>query len=224
MPTAVATMEVKLKVVGGKNAGVEIAVTAPQFLIGRADECQLRPKSDYVSRRHAMIVVDGGKVTIADLGSRTGTFLNGKVLAKESPAEIKHDDLLKIGPLEFNVVIKHGLDRQKRPKVSNLDEAAARTAQSTKRMDDSDVDQWLQADPAEDMSLGETMEGPASLGTTILSAAELIGQTLSDIPPPTEEQPDTAGESKLPPPPKAPSADRPDQAASDMLKNYLRRR
>lgn len=221
MPTAVAAMEVKLKVVGGKNAGVEIAVVAPQFLIGRAEECQLRPKSDYVSRRHAMIVVDDGKATIADLGSRTGTFLNGKSLTKETPAEIKQDDMLKIGPLEFSVVIKHGLNRQKHPKVNSPEEAAARIAQKAKTYDD-DVDKWLQP-TEEETRLGATIEEP-SVGTTILSAADLIGQTLSDIPPPSDEPSETADGSKLPPPPKPASAERPDQAASDMLKNYLRRR
>lgn len=211
MRTSVAAMDVKLKVIGGKSNGVEIAAVAPQFLIGRADECQLRPKSDFVSRRHAMIAIDGAKATIVDLGSRTGTFLNGKVLAAQTPAEIKHDDIVKIGPLEFSVVIKHGLDRQKHAKVKSLEEAATRTAQR-KNVDDADVDQWLQADPnVDDGLLDETLSGNSPTGT-IMSAADLLGQTPPETP--------TTDDAK-----KSPAAEgRPDQAASDMLKNYLRRR
>jgi len=36
-------MEVKLVVSAGKHAGTQIPVAGPLFLIGRAEECQLRP-------------------------------------------------------------------------------------------------------------------------------------------------------------------------------------
>jgi pSer/pThr/pTyr-binding forkhead associated (FHA) protein len=207
MATAIAGMELKLKVIGGKNNGVEIAVAGPQFLVGRADECQLRPKSDFVSRRHALITVEDGRSTIADQGSRTGTYVNGKLLAPQTPAELKQDDVVKIGPLEFSVVIKHGLNRQKQSKVTSLEEAAARTAQQ-KKVDDDDVSQWLQPTEQE-LSLNETIEGPAS---GLISAAELLGQTVTDEPTPEDDKKKAVGDG------------RPDQAASDMLKNYLRRR
>jgi predicted component of type VI protein secretion system len=206
---AVATMELKLKVLGGKNAGVEIAVAGPQFLIGRADECQLRPKSDFVSRRHAAIIINDAKATIRDLGSRTGTFVNGAQLAVNKPVEIANGDTVKVGPLEFTIVVKHGLDRQKKPKVESIQDAAARTAQGG---EDVDVTQWLQP-TEEETSLNETLEGPY-MGSTLLSAADLIGQRLTDAPAPTAEE--TAK--------REISESRPDQAASDMLKNYLRRR
>ena len=38
-------MEVKLVVANGKNVGQEIPVPGPKFLIGRADDCQLRPEA-----------------------------------------------------------------------------------------------------------------------------------------------------------------------------------
>lgn len=50
-------MEAILIVASGKNAGRKIAVRGPKFFIGRAEDCQLRPTSDLVSRHHCVIMV-----------------------------------------------------------------------------------------------------------------------------------------------------------------------
>ena len=71
-------MDVKLVVLGGKHPGQEIAVQGPEFLVGRAPECKLRPNSDMVSRRHCMISIAEGRATIRDLGSRNGTIVNDR--------------------------------------------------------------------------------------------------------------------------------------------------
>jgi DNA-binding winged helix-turn-helix (wHTH) protein len=44
-------------------------------VVGRGDECHVRVRSAKVSRRHARIVVAGGRATIEDLGSKNGTFV-----------------------------------------------------------------------------------------------------------------------------------------------------
>ena len=36
-------MDLKLRVLEGKNAGQEIAVPSKKFLVGRAEDCHLRP-------------------------------------------------------------------------------------------------------------------------------------------------------------------------------------
>jgi len=43
-------MDLKLKVLEGKNAGQEVPVTGKKFFIGRAEDCHLRPGSDLISR------------------------------------------------------------------------------------------------------------------------------------------------------------------------------
>lgn len=45
-------------------------------IVGRDSDCDVRIDSASVSRRHARIVVTGGRATIDDLGSKNGTFLN----------------------------------------------------------------------------------------------------------------------------------------------------
>jgi len=64
-------------------------------LIGRAPEARVRIDSTLVSRRHSRIVVTGESVTIEDLGSKNGTFLNGKLL--EGPEALSPGDEITIG-------------------------------------------------------------------------------------------------------------------------------
>ena len=69
-------MQVKLKVLSGSHEGKEIGLTTEKFLIGRSESCQLRPKSESVSRKHCIIVIRDNRVLIQDLNSRNGTFVN----------------------------------------------------------------------------------------------------------------------------------------------------
>lgn len=60
---------------------------ANAFTIGRDVGCELRLDHVMVSRRHARVWVDGGVWQIEDLGSRNGTRLDGKLIARaELPA------------------------------------------------------------------------------------------------------------------------------------------
>lgn len=117
-------MRVKLKVVGGKNDGKEIRIAIPEFVIGRGEEAQLRPNSDLISRRHCSIRIAGSTVTVEDLGSRNGTFINGQKLA--GPYEAKSGDILRVGQLQFEMGIDVTEPSLKRPKVDNVASAAVR--------------------------------------------------------------------------------------------------
>ncbi len=91
-----------LKVIGGKQDGKLIPLTTKKFLIGREQDCHLRPNSDSVSRHHCVISLDDFTVQVRDLGSSNGTYLNGvRVIGIQ---QAKSGDRLKIGTLEFDVV------------------------------------------------------------------------------------------------------------------------
>src|SRR5580700_9285202 len=133
-------MDLKLKIVQGKNAGQEIAITGQKFLIGRAEDCQLRPGSEMISRHHCVFVVDQSYVAIRDFGSKNGTYVNNERVIGE--CELKSGDQLRVGPLEFEISVRQGeLGGKKKPPVNNPKEAAERTAAG--RPDEPDVAQWL---------------------------------------------------------------------------------
>jgi len=72
-------------------------ITVDETVIGRHPECQLHINSNMVSRKHARVLRSGERFIIEDLGSGNGTFVNGKKL--EGPADLKHDDRIKLGPI-----------------------------------------------------------------------------------------------------------------------------
>lgn len=98
-------MQVALKVVEGKQSGTIIPLTRKKFLIGREEDCQLRPNSDLVSRHHCAITVDEySSVRIRDLGSTNGTYVNEVRLTTQ--VELKAGDKVRIGKLTFEVQIQ----------------------------------------------------------------------------------------------------------------------
>lgn len=72
------TVGFQLIVVGPEESGRKFILTEGRHLLGRAPEADLRLSLETVSRRHAIFVVQGDHVTIEDLGSRVGTFVNGR--------------------------------------------------------------------------------------------------------------------------------------------------
>ena len=66
-------MQVRLKILQGSNAGKEIKLPAPKCVIGRGDDCHLRPQSDAISRRHCVIITTENEAVVRDLDSRALT-------------------------------------------------------------------------------------------------------------------------------------------------------
>jgi pSer/pThr/pTyr-binding forkhead associated (FHA) protein len=97
-------MEVRLKVLVGKNVGQELLVPGPKFFVGRAEDCQLRPRSDLISRHHCVLLIEDDFVAVRDFGSKNGTLVNDQRIMGER--ELKSGDKLVIGPLEFQVLIQ----------------------------------------------------------------------------------------------------------------------
>jgi hypothetical protein len=73
-------------------------------IIGRAVDCDVPLPDLEVSRHHALIWREAGKVWLHDLDSANGTFVNG--VPGATPAEVADDDLITLGdlPLVFRLV------------------------------------------------------------------------------------------------------------------------
>jgi DNA-binding winged helix-turn-helix (wHTH) protein len=59
-------------------ADEQVALREGENVIGREEDAAAWVESGSVSRRHARIVVSGGKATLEDLGSKNGTFVRGE--------------------------------------------------------------------------------------------------------------------------------------------------
>ena len=93
-------MKVSLVVASGAHQGKVIPITGSQFLIGRDAQCQLRPASQAISKRHCGILIRDGKVYLKDFDSTNGTLVND-VHIKGVEVAVNNGASVKIGPLDF---------------------------------------------------------------------------------------------------------------------------
>ena len=111
-----APFKAKLSVVRGGRKGQEFPLEDGKNLIGRWDpETGSFPEVDLdaddpeakISRKHALILIENGKITIEDIGSLNGTYVNRQPrLSPGSPAEIKSGDEVIIGKTFLKLVVE----------------------------------------------------------------------------------------------------------------------
>jgi pSer/pThr/pTyr-binding forkhead associated (FHA) protein len=97
-------LQADLKVLGGKFQGKLIPLNTKKFLVGREQDCHLRPNSDMVSRHHCIFLVDDFTVRLRDLGSTNGTRVNGELVRHE--LVLNDGDKITIGKLELQLAIR----------------------------------------------------------------------------------------------------------------------
>jgi hypothetical protein len=111
-----APFKAKLSVVRGGRKGQEFPLEDGNNLIGRWDpETGSFPEVDLdaddpeakISRKHALLRIEGDKITIEDIGSLNGTYVNRQPrLSPGSPAEIKSGDEVIIGKTFLKLVVE----------------------------------------------------------------------------------------------------------------------
>lgn len=127
---------IEFRVIG--TADIIRAPLGERLLIGRSDanknivpEIDLNPYDGQrrgVSRRHARLIMRNNRVTIEDLGSANGTYVNGQHINVLRPVRIRDSDHIKLGSLALQVhlVVKpmtkddtmHGGEALRIPKIA----------------------------------------------------------------------------------------------------------
>ena len=86
--------QASLVVVDPNGRRKRVPVDPIPFLIGRQPESHLILRDSRVSRAHARIVVEDGAYVLEDMGSRHGTFVNGKRLQRKV---LENSDRIEFG-------------------------------------------------------------------------------------------------------------------------------
>jgi len=95
-----------LRFISGKYQGGEFPLRPNrEIIIGRSSDLDMVLVEDMVSRKHAKITTDDNVVTIQDLGSTNGTFVNGEKVRK---ADLKDGDRILIGTSIIKIVFVDG--------------------------------------------------------------------------------------------------------------------
>jgi pSer/pThr/pTyr-binding forkhead associated (FHA) protein len=91
-----------LRFISGKYQGGEFPIYPEKpIVVGRSSDLDMVLVEDMVSRRHARIAYSGDAITIEDLGSTNGTFVNGEKVKK---ARLKEGDRVLIGTSILKVI------------------------------------------------------------------------------------------------------------------------
>ncbi|MFY9514363.1 MAG: GGDEF domain-containing protein [Rubrivivax sp.] len=92
----------------GADAGLPFDLEPGRFVVGRALESDLHVDSPGVSRRHCELRVDDDSVTLADLGSVNGTFVNESRI--NGAVVLANGDLVRLGVLVFRFYERQSLE------------------------------------------------------------------------------------------------------------------
>ena len=161
-------MGVQLVVASGSRAGQVIPIVGERFVIGRADDCDLKPRSELISRYHCEVSLKDGGAFVRDMGSKNGVFLNDNQITETF--ELKNGDKLAIGPLEFFAHITVEEKPQRPARVKSVSDAVARTvalqSENTQKNQDDSIADWL-------LDAGESSD---EMETRTIDASELMSQ------------------------------------------------
>ena len=76
------------------------------IVIGRGSDCNLRLSAPQVSRRHCFLRVGRDSVSVTDLDSSNGTFVDGKRIVAGKRCDIADGVQLALGPIRFIVHVR----------------------------------------------------------------------------------------------------------------------
>ena len=79
----------------------------PRVVIGRGSSCDVRLPDASVSHRHATLQIISGAVSLADEGSRNGTYVGARKLSVRAPYTLKPGELIRIGRVWLEVRTDH---------------------------------------------------------------------------------------------------------------------
>jgi pSer/pThr/pTyr-binding forkhead associated (FHA) protein len=78
----------------------DIPLDRPVLLVGRDSHCDARLDSLRISRRHCCLAIRCDGITVRDLGSVNGTWINGR---RSESGPLRAGDELAIGHLRFRL-------------------------------------------------------------------------------------------------------------------------
>lgn len=166
-------LQAELRILGGKHQGKSIPLSTKKFLVGREQDCHLRPNSDLVSRHHCVFSIDDYAVRLRDLGSTNGTRVNGKALHGETT--LKAGDQIGIGKLELELVIRQRAEGEPAvPSGSPTSELTTSTLESVAETATVEIPSGVDQNPPETSFELPTQPIPTADTSTSLTADTAI--------------------------------------------------
>ena len=159
-------MDVNLILLKKNSSQKAFPLSSGVTVIGRRHDCDLRIPLMSVSRRHCQLNRDEGILKIRDLGSRNGTYLNGKRIDE---AVIQAGDYIEVGPLKFVLQIDGEPKDIAKPELAA--QALPQDRPSTGDSAADDFDSFIEMDEADSLendsdSLLDELDSLDEIGST----------------------------------------------------------
>ena len=89
--------EACLIIIRGTPQGHRYFLTQAEMTLGRDAAADITVSDQVISRKHAKVTKEGGKVFITDLGSSNGSFINDKKIEPGKAVALAKEDMIKLG-------------------------------------------------------------------------------------------------------------------------------
>lgn len=99
----------RLLIQSGPNAGHEYELIAPSITIGRYPLAEIVIDDPDIAYRHALLTHGDASYRIADLGSDSGTYVNGQRIGAESVV-LAHGDIILLGSRFSAAYLEHAIE------------------------------------------------------------------------------------------------------------------
>jgi pSer/pThr/pTyr-binding forkhead associated (FHA) protein len=170
-----------------QSANVRKITVRHDIVIGRGSDCNLRLSSPQVSRRHCFLRVSRDGVTVTDLDSSNGTWVQGRRIPSGVRQDVGDGQQLSLGPIRFVVYL-----RQEAVAASILSSGTLHEVVNSSALQ-------IEAGPGVSADEDDTTEGSATPNGTIAdSRAEIIDLGNSGDPGRTTIQSATAARQPAP--------------------------
>jgi len=176
-----------LRFISGKYQGGEFPlVKGREIVIGRSSELDMVLIEDMVSRRHASIGVAGDEISIADVGSTNGTFVNGEKIKK---ARLKEGDRILIGTSIIKLVsvdpASQVSEAEAKNQLEKRGQQAAMKTTSTSRAMSGSIEEIPLPDLLQLLSTSKrtgvlSLRGPTGNGQIYLRKGQIYYATIDD--------------------------------------------
>lgn len=83
----------------------EFPIDVPSAIVGRADSNRVVIDHVSVSRRHASLTIENGRVMLEDLGSASGSFVGSQRLPVNTPTIVEDGQSLRFGDVEAKFIV-----------------------------------------------------------------------------------------------------------------------
>ncbi|MCZ7649174.1 MAG: ATP-binding protein [Planctomycetota bacterium] len=127
-----ATLAGELVVLSGPYKGRRVPISKEVMRLGRERTCEVALEDEAASRVHAEVRNNGGSLSLKDLDSTNGTYLNDERIAKE--IQLKNGDRVAIGDTVF--LVEMAAASRASPQVVFSEERKGVTTRVTLQLDD----------------------------------------------------------------------------------------